>query len=105
MYPFRKKGITFQKLLLDFLVRINNYLENIHSTSYSINIEVKPKELVAIVGHVGCGKSSLMSALLGEMEKSKGYVGFRVNILSYIADSLNPYRIHLFVLFNRDTSK
>ena len=57
-------------------------------------MEVKPKELVAIVGHVGCGKSSLMSALLGEMEKSKGYVGFRVIILSYIADSLNPHRIH-----------
>ena len=45
---------------------------------FSIKISIKPGELVAIVGHVGCGKSSLISAMLGEMEKQKGYVGLRV---------------------------
>eukprot|EP00794_Sanderia_malayensis_P010896 gene10896-12055_t len=39
-----------------------------------INLEVKQGSLVAIVGQVGCGKSSLLSALLGEMEKLHGVV-------------------------------
>jgi len=30
--------------------------------------------LVAVVGQVGCGKSSFVSALLGEMEKRRGRV-------------------------------
>ena len=34
--------------------------------------------LVAVVGQVGCGKSSLISALLGEMEKIEGDVAVRV---------------------------
>ncbi|MEQ2184112.1 hypothetical protein GOODEAATRI_004572 [Goodea atripinnis] len=33
--------------------------------------------LVAVVGHVGCGKSSLISALLGDMEKMEGEVSVR----------------------------
>lgn len=37
--------------------------------------------LVAIVGHVGCGKSSLVSALLGEMEKLEGEVAVKVGIV------------------------
>merc|ERR1719489_112505 len=50
-----------------------NILEN-------IKINIKPGELVAIVGHVGCGKSSLISAMLGEMEKQEGYVGLRGSV-------------------------
>ena len=38
--------------------------------------------LVAVVGHVGCGKSSLISALLGEMEKMEGDVAVRVSTTS-----------------------
>jgi ABC-type multidrug transport system fused ATPase/permease subunit len=34
-----------------------------------LNMEVKQGKLVAIVGHVGSGKSSLISGLLGEMHK------------------------------------
>lgn len=34
--------------------------------------------LLAVVGHVGCGKSSLISALLGEMERLEGDVSVRV---------------------------
>ena len=37
--------------------------------------------LVAVVGHVGCGKSSLVSALLGEMEKLEGEVAVKVGIV------------------------
>uniref|UniRef100_A0A915HY91 ABC transporter domain-containing protein n=1 Tax=Romanomermis culicivorax TaxID=13658 RepID=A0A915HY91_ROMCU len=39
-----------------------------------INLNIKPGELVAIIGQVGEGKSSLMSAILGEMEKLQGNV-------------------------------
>lgn len=40
----------------------------------NIDLEIKKKSLVAIVGPVGSGKSSLISAILGEMEKSSGKV-------------------------------
>uniref|UniRef100_A0A8R1XNR3 ABC-type glutathione-S-conjugate transporter n=1 Tax=Onchocerca volvulus TaxID=6282 RepID=A0A8R1XNR3_ONCVO len=36
---------------------------------------IPKKSLIAVVGKVGNGKSSLLSAILGEMEKVKGYVG------------------------------
>jgi len=39
---------------------------------------VKPGQLVAIVGQVGAGKSSLLSAILGEMERVQGSVSVRV---------------------------
>ncbi|XP_038064145.1 multidrug resistance-associated protein 1-like [Patiria miniata] len=40
----------------------------------NINVKIQPGSLVAVVGQVGCGKSSLLSALLGEMEKISGTV-------------------------------
>lgn len=44
------------------------------TTLKNINMTVKKGNLTAIVGSVGCGKTSLVSALLGEMEKIKGNV-------------------------------
>ena len=38
---------------------------------------------MAIVGPVGAGKSSLLSAFLGEMEKIKGTVSVRVSFILY----------------------
>ena len=38
----------------------------------NISFRVKRKQLVAIVGQIGTGKSSLLSALLGNMSKIKG---------------------------------
>lgn len=35
--------------------------------------------LLAVVGHVGCGKTSLVSALLGEIEKLDGQISIRVS--------------------------
>ena len=49
--------------------------------TYSINLNIKPGQLVAVVGHVGAGKSSLISALLGEMEKMTGHV--LVKVINY----------------------
>ncbi|OWZ06366.1 ABC transporter [Phytophthora megakarya] len=40
----------------------------------NVNLEVKVGDFVVIHGTVGCGKSSLCSALLGETEKRKGTV-------------------------------
>ena len=40
----------------------------------NISFSVKKGELLAIVGPVGCGKSSLVSAMLGEMTKTSGTV-------------------------------
>ncbi len=45
---------------------------------FRINLEVQENELVAVVGPVGCGKSSLISAILGEMERLQGRVNVRV---------------------------
>uniref|UniRef100_A0A3P9AIK8 ATP-binding cassette, sub-family C (CFTR/MRP), member 3 n=1 Tax=Esox lucius TaxID=8010 RepID=A0A3P9AIK8_ESOLU len=41
---------------------------------------VKLGSLLAVVGHVGCGKSSLISALLGEMEKQEGDISIRGSV-------------------------
>lgn len=40
----------------------------------SIELEIPKGKLVAVVGPVGSGKSSLLSAILGEMEKLQGRV-------------------------------
>uniref|UniRef100_A0AAR2KT00 ABC-type glutathione-S-conjugate transporter n=1 Tax=Pygocentrus nattereri TaxID=42514 RepID=A0AAR2KT00_PYGNA len=39
-----------------------------------ISVKVPHGSLVAVVGHVGSGKSSLLSAMLGEMEKKSGNI-------------------------------
>lgn len=41
---------------------------------HDVNVAVRPGQLVAVVGRVGSGKSSLVAALLGEMERAKGRV-------------------------------
>lgn len=47
----------------------------------NINLRVQKNSLAAVVGSVGAGKSSLLSALLGEMERLNG----RVNTVGSIA--------------------
>ncbi|KAH0658452.1 hypothetical protein KY289_027200 [Solanum tuberosum] len=44
------------------------------STLRNINLEVKPGEKIAICGEVGSGKSSLLSAILGEVPSIQGTV-------------------------------
>ena len=48
----------------------------------SINIKIPEGKLVAVVGMVGSGKSSLLSSMLGEMYKDKGYVGVQVRFMN-----------------------
>ncbi|XP_061612365.1 ATP-binding cassette sub-family C member 3 isoform X4 [Phyllopteryx taeniolatus] len=47
---------------------------------HNINVLVPQGSLLAVVGHVGCGKSSLISALLGETEKLEGDVSVRGSV-------------------------
>ncbi|XP_065206730.1 multidrug resistance-associated protein 1-like isoform X3 [Planococcus citri] len=49
-------------------------------TLHNISLKVNPGALVAVVGPVGSGKSSLISAFLGEMYKLSGVVNTRGNI-------------------------
>lgn len=47
--------------------------------SFSVNLDIKPGQLVAVVGTVGSGKSSLVSAMLGEMENVHGHITIQVS--------------------------
>eukprot|EP00762_Andalucia_godoyi_P000617 ANDGO_05406.mRNA.1 ABC transporter C family member 2 len=44
------------------------------ATLRGINFQAPRGKLVAVVGSVGCGKSSLLSAILGEMQRNRGVV-------------------------------
>uniref|UniRef100_A0A672I827 ABC-type glutathione-S-conjugate transporter n=1 Tax=Salarias fasciatus TaxID=181472 RepID=A0A672I827_SALFA len=46
----------------------------------NVSLEIKPGQLVAVVGAVGSGKSSLISALLGEMHSTKGFINIQGSI-------------------------
>lgn len=47
-------------------------------TLSNINFSVRQGSIVAVVGAVGAGKSSLISAFLGEMNKIHGSVNIKV---------------------------
>nr|XP_043873402.1 multidrug resistance-associated protein 1 isoform X1 [Solea senegalensis] len=48
-----------------------------------LNVCIPEGSLVAVVGHVGSGKSSLLSALLGEMDKLEGTVSVK-GLVAYV---------------------
>ncbi|KAJ8319362.1 hypothetical protein KUTeg_004453 [Tegillarca granosa] len=54
------------------------------STLRNINLQIPDGSLVAIVGAVGSGKSSMLSAMLGEMEKVSGSVNVKGSV-AYVA--------------------
>ncbi|XP_065643860.1 multidrug resistance-associated protein 1 isoform X7 [Hydra vulgaris] len=59
---------------------------NIHEEPIlnDINLKIPVGSLTAIVGHVGSGKSSLVSAILGEIERVNGKVYVK-NSISYVS--------------------
>ncbi|CAN8013017.1 unnamed protein product [Ixodes pacificus] len=61
-----------------------------------VNLNVKAGSLVAVVGSVGSGKSSLLSAVLGALEKMSGSVDVQVS-----GRLRNSLFVLVFVLRNR----
>ena len=59
-----------------------------------IQMEVLPGQLVAVVGPVGSGKSSLLSAMLGEMERLQGQINTRG--FKKVSLSFRPKEIYVF---------
>ena len=49
-------------------------------TLADINLKIKTGSLVAVVGTVGAGKSSLLSSFLGEMKRNSGSITIRGNV-------------------------
>ncbi|XP_065495552.1 ATP-binding cassette sub-family C member 2 isoform X1 [Caloenas nicobarica] len=49
----------------------------------NVTLDIVPGSLVAVVGAVGSGKSSLVSAMLGEMENIKGHINIQGS-LAYV---------------------
>uniref|UniRef100_A0A6Q2YTH2 Multidrug resistance-associated protein 1 n=1 Tax=Esox lucius TaxID=8010 RepID=A0A6Q2YTH2_ESOLU len=57
-----------------------SWSRNDSPTLKRLSVRIPDGSLVAVVGHVGSGKSSLLSALLGEMEKLEGSVSVRGSV-------------------------
>ena len=63
--------------------------EEDHAVLTDINLTVKAGSLVAVVGTVGSGKTSLCCSILGDMEKTKG----QVNVAVSVTGRVNTLRI------------
>nr|XP_003409027.1 canalicular multispecific organic anion transporter 1 [Loxodonta africana] len=53
---------------------------DLETTIRDVTLDIMPGHLVAVVGTVGSGKSSLMSAVLGEMENVHGHITIKGTI-------------------------
>uniref|UniRef100_A0A8C6P2J7 ABC-type glutathione-S-conjugate transporter n=1 Tax=Nothobranchius furzeri TaxID=105023 RepID=A0A8C6P2J7_NOTFU len=71
-----------------------------------INVRVPRGSLVAVVGHVGSGKSSLLSAMLGETEKRSGQVTVKGSV-AYVPQQawIQNATVQDNVLFGREKLK
>nr|XP_034174731.1 multidrug resistance-associated protein 1 isoform X3 [Osmia lignaria] len=81
--------------------------ENIEKpTLRNINLQVEQGQLIAVVGTVGSGKSSLISALLGEMEKISGRVNTKGSI-AYVSQQawIQNASLQNNVLFGKPLNK
>lgn len=58
----------------DSAVSLSSPVPATGATLSEVNLEVKPGELVCVYGPTGCGKSSLLLSLLGEVRRVEGTV-------------------------------
>ncbi|ESO93730.1 hypothetical protein LOTGIDRAFT_105097, partial [Lottia gigantea] len=72
----------------------------------NINMKVKEGELLAVVGGVGAGKSSLLSAILGEMDKLQGQVNVKGSI-AYVPQQawIQNLSLRKNILFDGEVTK
>ncbi|KAG7234392.1 hypothetical protein INR49_004821, partial [Caranx melampygus] len=75
----KERSIEIEKLTCywdgEYLNSQNRRVENLDAPSLqSISVTVKPHQLLAVIGPVGAGKSSLLSAILGELPHDTGLV-------------------------------
>lgn len=80
-----------------------SWSKNDPPTLKEINVTIPDGSLIAVVGQVGCGKSSLLSALLGEMEKKDGFVSVKGGI-AYVPQQawIQNASLKDNILFGRD---
>jgi len=65
-----------------------------------VNITIKPKEFVSIVGHSGAGKSTLLKMILAEDKPTKGKVFFEdIDIHTLNRSEMNDYRRRIGMVF------
>uniref|UniRef100_A0A7N6BPX0 ABC-type glutathione-S-conjugate transporter n=1 Tax=Anabas testudineus TaxID=64144 RepID=A0A7N6BPX0_ANATE len=78
----------------------------IHFFVDRINVRVPRGSLVAVVGHVGSGKSSLLSAMLGETEKRSGCVTVKGSV-AYVPQQawIQNATVQDNILFGREKLK
>nr|CAI9712215.1 unnamed protein product [Rangifer tarandus platyrhynchus] len=71
-----------------------------------LSFTVRPGELLAVVGHVGAGKSSLLSAVLGELPPSQGKVRVHGRI-AYVSQQpwVFPGTVRSNILFGKKYEK
>lgn len=73
--------------------------EGTSSTLETIDLNVGAGKLIAVIGPVGSGKSSLLSAILGEMYKSSGSIDVKVKT-SHMDLLTKIFLFYLTIIFN-----
>ena len=101
---FRWSNSMTDPLILKKFVKITYSLENNRlNFVFSINLKIRQGSLTALVGTVGSGKTSILAALLGEMNKTGGQVNISGTI-AYVPQTawiLNS-TLKQNILFGRD---
>jgi ABC-type multidrug transport system fused ATPase/permease subunit len=90
--PAARKVIEGEPKVGDEVVTIKNgefrwVHDSLEPTLQDIDIGVKKGELLAVIGRVGDGKSSLLGAMLGEMTRSDGSVTLRGEVAYFSQNS------------------
>jgi len=63
-----------------------------------ISVSIRKFQTTFIIGHVGCGKTTLMKAMLGEIQPFRGSVYSGIDNVAYV--SQNPWILNLSILEN-----
>ncbi len=85
------------------MLKFNNVTKLYHTGDIAlkdINLHIKPKEFVSIVGHSGAGKTTLLKLILGEEPPTEGEVYFEeMNIHQLKKKLINQYRRRVGTVF------